>query len=142
MDAEALAAEAKVLSAYYSFDTVLNLHPRRHLNTSATATESGNETVPTLSPAVLAFLAAHHLASQLQFCSFGRTDLTLDPDTNAFFTDSDWNRAAQDVATLVNRPVVNVPKVPDDLPLKRYFVSYVIPIIFALPPRNMPTWPP
>lgn len=136
MDAEALAAEAKVLSAYYSFDTVLNLHPRRHSNTpgSATATESGNETIPTLSPAVLAFLAARHLAGQLQLCPFNCTDLALDPDTDAFFLDSDWNRTAQDVVTLANRPVVNVPKVPDDLPLKRYFISYVSLAIFTPPP--------
>lgn len=71
MDAQVLAAEAEVLSAHYSIDTAVNLHPWRDPRTPGTATateaETGNEnengTVPILSPSVLAFLAARHEAS-------------------------------------------------------------------------------
>lgn len=113
-DVRALAAEAEVLSAHYSIDTS-HRHPRRRLNGTTAASD-----VPTLSPALLAFLEARHVASQthLLLRSCRRTDLAL---------------GAQDVVALANKPVVNVPKVRDDLPLKRYFISYVHPL-------HMSTW--
>lgn len=131
MDAQALAAEAEVLSAHYSINTSVNL-PRRPGSAAAAATE-GKNGVPILSPPVLAFLAVRHVASQTQLCPFGRPDLALDPDPNVSSPES----AAQDVVALANKPVVNVPKARDDLPLKRYFISYVRPtthVLFTSPP--------
>ena len=79
MDAQALATEAEVLSAHYSIDTIVNLHPRTRPNTQGSEAEGANGTVPTLSPPVLAFLAARRVASQTQTCPFRRADLALDP---------------------------------------------------------------
>lgn len=58
MDAHALAVEVQALSAYHSIDTLVNLYP-------GNASGNNDGTLPTLSPAVLAFLAAHHEASQV-----------------------------------------------------------------------------
>ncbi|KAH0835716.1 PLC-like phosphodiesterase [Lanmaoa asiatica] len=136
MDAQALAAETKVLSANYSIDTVVNVHPRRALGTPGTATTietgtgNGNGTVPALSPSVLAFLAARHEASRTQLRPFRLADLAVElvPDpipmsTPGFVSKSHAPSHEQDVVALANKPAVRVPKVPDDLPLKRYFIS-------------------
>ncbi|KAG8215866.1 PLC-like phosphodiesterase [Butyriboletus roseoflavus] len=120
MDAQALAAEAEVLSAFYSIDTAVNLQLRKDQSTLATETETGsrNETMPILSPSVRAFLAARHEASQIQLCPSRRADCNVDRVwilipmyPSSFFS------------ARPNKPVVRVPKVPDDLPLNRYFIS-------------------
>ena len=57
--------DARVLSAHYAIDTLVNHHPCT--STDSPATTMGETKIgwmlPTLSPAMLAFLTEHHEAS-------------------------------------------------------------------------------